>query len=496
MPEILIESLLEQAMRDAAMQRIHQHVTKNVNQPINVVGPSDTQKAWLSLALSQKTGRLPCFLVADELRARSLATDLKAINDQPVLIFRPRELNLADADAVSHEDELRRLAILTRLVASDIEGVEKCGAIIIPAAAAIQKIMPRATFIGKNVLLKVGQKLDIEDLCQKLLTIGYERMRLVDGPGQFARRGDIIDVVPASPEDDQPETGLRLSFFDIEIDSIKQFDLETQRSTQMLSSAALPPAREILIDREDTNRLAEQVLSAAQSARSELSMDAAGREASDTIRTLCRHDAERITSHIAFAGLDRWLPLIYPEAESVLDYCFAGGHEIFVDEPLRFRNRLDAAQADLSERIRTMLTKGHLAPLSAEVAFRGVDISIRIDQHGRCIALCQIASSGNGLPGAVQIDIAGRPADSWRGREMQLVKELKSWQQTGQFAVLFSGSESRQARLRDLLKENGLNFPVLDRALPRGFIWPAAGLMTIGTQDIFGSERSEERRVG
>ena len=492
MPDVTIEYLLAQTMQDAAMQRILNLIEHKTAKAINVVGLADAQKAWLALALSQSAGRRPCFLVADELRARSLATDLKALCDLPVLVFRPRELNLADADAVSREAELRRLAILGRLAASP-EQTDPVGAVIVTASAAIQKIMPRAKFKNNLMQIKVGQQMNIDDFCQKLLGIGYERMRMVDAPGQFARRGDIVDVVPAAPEDEEAVTGFRLSFFDIEVDSIKQFDLETQRSTIMLNRAHLPPAREILISRMDADRLAEDILASCQPARAALSGDADSRQSYDTLRTICRHDAERVSAHVSFAGLDRWLSLIDPDADSVLDYLGSNNNLIIIDEPLRVRNRLDAAQAEHAERVRTMLAKGQVAGPAAEGFFSGADINIRLDRHGRCLALCQIASSGNGLPGAVQIDIAGRQSESWRGRESQLLAGLKEWRQTGRQAVLFAGSSARQARLLHLLSEHHLAFPVLDRALPRGFVWPAAGLMTIGTQDIFGSERPVRR---
>ncbi|HAL73992.1 MAG TPA: transcription-repair coupling factor [Clostridiales bacterium] len=484
-----IESLLSKTTQDPAMQRLQMLYKAGPARHINIVGPNDTQKAWLAMALSQTDGRCPVILVPDELRARALAADLKAMTDKPVLVFRGRELNLTDAEAVSRESELKRLAILSALSSPD-----SFGALVVTAAAALQKVMPRQTFEQRLIRLQVGQRLGMDELCRQLLANGYERMRLVDGPGQFAQRGDIIDIVPASPEDGEPEQGIRLSFFDIEIDAIKLFDLESQRSSSMLQSVVLPPAREILIEAGHSDRLAESIIAAGQAARAEMSMDGAGREAADGIRNLCRHDAERVSARIVFAGLDRWLPLIYPDADSILDYCPHNKTVLFLDEPLRFRNRLDAAQAEWAERIKSMLAKGQALPMTADAVFRGGDISIKLDRSSRIMALCQIASSGNGMPGAAEINVQGRPADSYRGREEQLIRELSDWRRTGGLALLFAGSEARQSRLRGLLSEHGLDEAVLDRSLPRGFVWPAAGLLVVGTQDIFGSERPARRR--
>ncbi len=488
MPESEMPSLFKQTLRDPAFKKLCDLKALGLSRPINVAGLSDPQKSWLALALAQKSNQPPCILVPDELRARALSAELKALSDQPVLVFRPRELNFTDAEAVSRDQEQQRMAILARLLTGDY------AALIVPAAAAIQKIMPRGLF-GRSLLrLSRGQRLDIEELTGQLLQIGYERMRLVDGPGQFARRGDIIDIVPAVAEDNQPAMGIRLSFFDVEIDAIKAFDLETQRSSTMLAEAVLPPVHELLIKPELANHLAEAMLAAGNSGHARLISDGASREVADSVRQLCRRDAEKVSAKLNFASLDRWLPLIYPDAESVLDYAIGSSAQIFIDEPLRFRNRLDAAQADLDERLKAMLAKGQVLPLTSQAAFRGVDISIKLDSHGQVIALCQIASSGNGLPGGDAIDILGQAANSYRGREEQLMDDLLKWQTAGKQAVLFAGSTARQTRLRGLLLERGIDFPVSSRGFPGGFVWAAAGIQIIGTQDIFGSERAPRRR--
>ena len=474
--------------QDANYQILANRVRVSRNRPINVIGPADTQKTYLMMALARDVQRLPCVLVSDELRARAVAADFKAMTSRPVLIFRPRELNLTDAEAVSHESEMQRAAILSQVLD------QQFGALIITAAAAVQKLPPTDVFVRYQVRLRRGDQVEIEALTRQLLQAGYERMRLAEGPGQFAQRGDIVDIVLPSVENGQDPEGLRLSFFDREIDAIKRFDPESQRSHDMLDAVVLPPVRELIVDPAYHNRLAEQMEAAGKESFTRAIQAGADKETADLMRQLAFRDAEKMSAHLHLSALDRWLPLILPEAASVFDYAVAAGVLMFLDEPLRFRNRLDAAQAEFDERIKTMIAKGQVLPLAGQSAYRGVDINLRIDHHQRVIALCQIASSGNGLPGADEVQINGRPADSYRGREDSLVRELSGWQAEGRSAILFAGSQARQDRLNQLLLEHGIHVPVLPAGLPRGFVWPAAGLMVIGTQDIFGSERPARRR--
>ena len=101
MSEQILDLLFAQTLKDPALRRILKPEAEGNLGPVNFIGPSDTQKAWLALVLGRENKRVPCILVPDELRARSLAADLRALCDRQILIFRPRELNLVEAAAVS-----------------------------------------------------------------------------------------------------------------------------------------------------------------------------------------------------------------------------------------------------------------------------------------------------------------------------------------------------------------------------------------------------------
>ena len=226
----------------------------------------------------------------------------------------------------------------------------------------------------------------------------------------------------------------------------------------------------------------------------------APRDYIDGIRQICRRDAEKVTAHLHFPGLDRWLPLLYPDAESILDFVLQDDARalVFLDEPLRFRNRLDAAQADLDEHVKNLMTKGQVLPLASQAA-----LPRRRHQH----------PPGQGRPRdrpvpdrllrqwparrAEQVQITGRPADSYRGREDQLLvtADCTSCRQR---AARWSSSPARKPgrpACTRLLLDAGLDIPVVARAACRAASSgrPPASL-AIGTQDIFGSERPARRR--
>ncbi len=450
---------------------------------INVTGPCDPQKFLILAALSQELGLVPFVLMPDELLARAAAASLGAFLDKPVRVFRQRELGLADAEASSHEAETARIGILADL----LDGT--AGAVVATAAAALQKLPPVAQFRDAVRTLAAGSVVDPDALADHLAAIGYERVRQAEGPGQFARRGDILDIVLPGEETE----GIRVSFFDQEIDAVKRFDPSTQRSTEMLASVRVPPARELLLDAAARLRVSAAVLDAGRAHLDHLAQEGADPSLREHVRHLVEHDAERLEHGLSFSACDRWLPLLYDEPASIVDYALAAGATVFVDEPARISHRLDAAQADMAERTKALLLKGHALPLAADICWRGVDILRRLDASRRVVALAGLASSGNGFPGAREFKIAGRPADSYRGREDRLVQEIRRRNQEGLSTWLSADTAERAERLRRLLAEADTYAHILTIPLPTGLEYMACNLLLIGSQDIFGNERRARR---
>ncbi len=483
-----LAKILAQAAQDPAFARLAEAHARGLQQPVNIIGPSDTQKVVLALALLARSGTRPCFLVSDELRARAVAADLDALLDGPVLVFRPRELNLTDAEATSHEEEHARQAILGRLQSRDF------AALVVPAAALLQRVASPEKLKASTLTLAVGQQVAPQALAAMLVSLGFERMRLIEGAGQFAVRGDIIDVGLPDTGDRDDSIGIRLSFFDDEIDAIKTFDIESQRSQGMLQQAVIPPIRELLTSAAEHDQIAAQMEISASQVFKEMVANGAFRDEAESIRQLAFRDLDRFRQQVAFSGIDRWLPLFTPEKATILDHAKAAGCTFFLDEPLRWRNRLDAAQADFDERYRTMFAKAQVLPITHAAQLRGADIARWIDQQGSVIALAQIGASGNGLPGALHIEINGRPADGYRGREEKLAADCFGLTRNGYQTIVFAGSDSRQQRLIEFFREKGQTVTVSGSALRTGFVWPAAKLALIGSQDVFGSERTSRRR--
>jgi len=478
--KVALDSSRGDPVYDGILQAVQ---SKNKTKHINVSGMPDPLKAYVVASLSGETGKPAVVIVSDELRARMLQADLSAFLEGEILILRQRELSLAEVDASSRETEFGRIKTLRKLVNGDYS------AVIVTTGALNSRLMPVDAFRKAPVGLRTSLRVSPEDLAMRLVGIGYERVRRVEGEGEFSRRGDIFDVFPIGSE-----MPVRVSFFDDEIDQIKHFELESQRSVDPLSSIEIDIAREFLISDKHRQDISRAIMAEGEKARSAAAAQGATRDVCENIMRLSAHDAERISEGIPFPGLEKWVGLVYKDSETVLSYIRSSDTLLFADEVLQIRKRADSAQADFMQRFTALLEKGQILPLSADLIVKGTDLMRELDRGGRVITLSNLPTSGNGLPGADDFSIKGRSCDSFRGHEEHLAEVITGRVKRGQQTLLMAGQGARAEKLREFLHEREAFAPIISRMLPSGFEYPAAGLLIIGTQDIFGIDRPMHRK--
>ena len=202
---------------------------------VAVTGLAAIHRALLAAALALDTGRVPVLLCADEGEARRLSGDLEALTGQTPLLLGARELYRPAGAVSSREFDHRRIAALCRLASGETPPM------VATAEALLQRTAPPEALRNASLRLKVGERVDLETLPLRLTAAGYTRCDQVEGVGQFALRGGILDVF--SPMMAQP---VRCDFFDDEVDSLGRFDTGTQRRTENIDEALVLPAAELL----------------------------------------------------------------------------------------------------------------------------------------------------------------------------------------------------------------------------------------------------------
>ncbi|NJP41014.1 transcription-repair coupling factor [Oscillospiraceae bacterium HV4-5-C5C] len=481
---------------------------------LNVSGPAQSQKACLLLTWQQALNRPVLLLVPDELAARSFQQDLEALAANPdrVQSFPGREYELGDAEAVSRENEHRRLGCLRRLAEGQTD------ILLVPAPAVLQQLPPPELFKRFSLTLRPGQQVTDttkdgasarsgggpEALAAWLIKLGYERRPQAELPGEFARRGDIVDVAPVGLEQNlQPNrdsTGYRFSFFDDEIDQIRSYRLETQRSLEVLSEVLVTPAAELLVtalSRGQRDDLAARVRQAGEAALLHMRRRQVEPEVTRRLQEMLDGDLHAIHEGLNAARLDKWLPLLYSSPATVLDYAADYGCLTAVDEPIRVRSRMDSHQAEFVAQLGSLLPHGRSFPQAEALRPDGAACFRRLEQSRSVLSLTTLQGAAATLSGSRTVLISGQDAESYRGHEERLPELLRLRQAQGGLTILFAGDPERARRLAAYLSEQGTSQlpPIQAASLKRGFEYPAAAsLLLLGCEDLFGHDRTRRRR--
>lgn len=261
----------------------------NLSHHLAATGLSGVHKAHVAFALASQKGKKAIIIAPDEQEAMKFVTDLGTFFGGGVYFYPSRDFTFRQVESVSHEFEHERLRILGRMAQGDYNAVVTC------ADAAMQLTIPMAQYCGRTVDVKKGQEMPPDYVVTSLIKAGYTRAAQVDGMGQFAVRGGIIDFFP--PHTDNP---VRIEFWGDEPDTISFFDIETQRRTGEIESVLITPAAEVLFDSPES--LAAKI--------EKIKNDLKSKTAAKAI-TLLEHDIDRLKGKASLATNDKYLPVCY-----------------------------------------------------------------------------------------------------------------------------------------------------------------------------------------
>jgi transcription-repair coupling factor (superfamily II helicase) len=216
--------------------------------PISVEGVTESAQPQLIYSLAENNGGSALIITYTDIEARTVRDELKLYFKNTVT-FPSKDYIFYNIETTGHQSENERLDVIAKLSE---------GNTIVTASvdALMQYTLPKDIFTRGCIDFEIGKVFDIDELAQKLLDIGYSREEMVEGEGQFAIRGGILDVY--SPNYPNP---LRIEFFDNETDSIREFDSYTQRSLDKLGNARIIPVSEMLFSSKRRNEISAELKS-------------------------------------------------------------------------------------------------------------------------------------------------------------------------------------------------------------------------------------------
>ena len=309
--------------------------------PAALSGLAAVHRAHFAAALGEETGRPVAVVCADEGEAARMARDLSFLTGTAVPVLSARAFVFHNVATVSRQWEHRRLKLLWQLS----QGEVPC--LVATVEALQQRTLPPAVLASACRVLEPGRSVDLDQLTQALAAAGYTRCDQVEGPGQFALRGGILDVF--SPAMDAP---VRAEFWGDELDTMGAFDPATQRRTENVDRAVLLPAAEAL------PQLTPGGLPALLKGLDGLA-ERARRDGNEALAATLQQDRDALGEGRSFPAADRYLPLIYPQEATAADYLPLDACVLF-SESSRVGERARTYQWQLEEDVKTLLERGEL----------------------------------------------------------------------------------------------------------------------------------------
>ena len=436
-----------------------------------VSGLSQITRSHFLAALHAKSSRPSVFLVQDELAASRLQEELESFLGVQIPILPERELTFVEASGVSRQWEQKRLKLLYDLAAG------KLPLLIASFGTMALRTMPRAVLFSASILLRVGASFTPEDLIERLAQAGYSRTTLVEGVGQFALRGGILDVY--SPGEAMP---VRCEFFGDELDAMGFFDPTTQRRTENTEQALLLPVAESLpsLHPEGVDGLCRELQSIiARQRRRKVPHE-------NLITTLTR-DIESLQSGVSFPSADRYLALIYPEFSCAADYLSTETAVYFCDHGALSR-AAKAQEEEFGLGLDAFLESGRLAGELCEFYLSFDALAARMRGHP-VVYFDSFLSARfpESLPPKQLLSVTARQLPGYGGSLETAVSDLKNYARNDYGCLVLCGGRRRGEILKEMLGKEGVNallaFPAVhlpqagqvfltDGSLPAGLEYP------------------------
>jgi transcription-repair coupling factor (superfamily II helicase) len=465
------------------------------NTPVQVTGCIDSQKCHLISGLGEG---YPWKLVItyNDMKAKEIYEDYK-LYDKNVYLYPAKDIIFYSADIHGNALVKNRLKILRKLM--EQEPVT----IITTLDGGMDKILPFDSLMESVITIEEAATVDFTGLQEKLIHLGYERQGQVEGPGEFAVRGGILDIYP--PTEDCP---YRIELWGDEVDSIRSFDVDSQRSIENVKGLKIYPAAEMILSKdrmlEGLKKIEDEKKQYTAKLREQFKTEEAAR-----IQNIIDDFKENIVHFQSFVGIDSFINYFYDKTVSLFDYFEGDNSIVFLDEPSRVVEKGEAVETEFREGMIGRMEKGYILPGQSDVIYSYKELLANLNRKNT-ILLSTMDYKTNVFAIKSRYDFTVRSVNPYNNNFDVLIKDLAKWKKNGYRILLLSGSRTRAKRLSEDLMEHELTAfygEDMDRiiqkgeimvaygSLHKGFEYPLIKFVIISESDIFGTEKKKKRKV-
>ena len=409
--------------------------------PARISGLPASARALLAASMHAQLDAPVLAVCPDEAAAELFQKDLSALLGQDVPLLTARDYTFYTVESVSRQTEQKRLSALYALAAGTAP------AVVCTVSGLLQRAMPKEKLLQAAFEIRDGSSLPPEDAEDALLRCGYLRTAQVEGPGQFSRRGGILDFF--SPAYPQP---VRVEFWGDDVDSMGFFDPESQRRTQPLDSCRILPAAEALppLYPGGSAALGEKL--------QKLAGRAAAKKDSDTAQKLAealRADGEKLCNDCVLPAADRYMGFVYDTFATALDY-LAPEAAVLIDQPARCAERAKEYTAQLREDIALLVRSGTMAARAENFYEPFADMMRRV-QAWPIVLADGLQLGRSPIEARTLVSLTAKQLPSYGGSSQTAADDIAHYRNLGYRVVVLAGDLRRARILCEFLDGHGIH---------------------------------------
>ncbi len=488
MRDVLIDPL----MNLDSYKKLNESIVKK-EFPIMIHGLIEENLLHLAYALNRHLDRQIIVITAEETSAKKLAENIRAMSrNADVEYFPKKEMIFYDIEALSNQTTHERLRILYRLVNNDNL------ILTLSAQSLFDIIIKRKVFENTTINLDLNSTLELSSLQNKLVQMGYERVNLVEGKGQFSIRGGIVDVY--SPNYSNP---LRIELFDDEIDSIRYFDVLSQRTINNLEKIEIIPSKEIILSKSQKKNIAENL----KKDLIKYTSKSKNLRISEIALNKFNPIIESLNENNDLANLDLILPYIDENIKGNLADYFDLDSIVLIDEIKSIEEKIKVVKDISNSELLELFETGEVLQTHLNLSY---DYSkfVKVLKDKNIITKSFFLKPDDDFPPKAIYQISAKQASFYANNFNFFVEDLKRYMYRGYKTLIFSGTIERANRLKTQLNDASINVTLIEdennliqssqvfiipRSLEKGFEYENAKFTLISDKDILGNNKRAKK---
>ena len=456
---------------------------KNKKSPVMLTGLTDVSKVYFSYGTSEYINNNICIITYNEIQAKRLVKDISYFNENVVLLPK-REIVTYDYVAESKDLPYERIEALNKIY----EG--KAKVIVTTIEALMQRIVPKNVLYKNLLKFNIGKTYNLEEIKKTLVSLGYIRCDLIEAKGQFSIRGGILDIAITDKK------GVRIEFWGDDVDSIRYFNIASQRSTEMIENVTIYPCHEFVLD---TNL--EDVCKEIENRYDE-----------EKYENIIKNDIELIKSGNYISKIDKYYDSFYKNTTNLLDY-IEDNYIIFLDEANKIKARANNVLVDNQNVQKMLIEKEKIIPDAISNIYEYEDVISQIlrrqtvyleKQDTSFVDENNVNAKRNG------INFTTREVNFYKSGMELFLEEVQTAINEKKTVVVLAGNEQNSQKLSLLLLEKEKPHKYmekLDKDIPNSVVTVSTGvvstgfecydlnLLVISSEELFNKDTKKRRRA-